>query len=168
MKWNSEKIAKYQEFARVYVAAYSQKIDCADLAIAALVDFAKKEGLPIRFKYYDKSWRWVAFDPANDDAQEFKKRAMVMFGALNVIDNTKGIPIAAARPGDFIMSKWNNSLGHTRVIHSITPIQNKFKVVWYQGNLPPVKPERKEDFFSNIGSVYGQQPRRWNFEQFEH
>ena len=101
MKWSGEKTAKYHEFARFYVAAYSQKIDCADLAIAALVEFAKKEGLPVRFKYYDKSSQWVAFDPAKDDAQEFKRRAMIMFGALNVIDNTKTIPIAAAKPGGF-------------------------------------------------------------------
>lgn len=92
---------------------------------------------------------------------------MIMFGALNVIDNTKEVGIANAKPGDFIMSKWSNTLGHTRVIHSVTPTENKFKVVWYQRNLPPVKPEKREDFFSNIDGVYGEKPRRWNFEQFD-
>lgn len=167
MKWNDQAKIKYHEFAKGYVAAYSQKIDCADLAIATLVEFAKKENLPIRFKYYDQTWKWIAFSPERDDAQDFKKRAMIMFGALNVIDNTVKVSINAAKPGDFIMSKWNNSLGHTRVIYSVVPVQNKFKVIWYQGNLPPVKPERKEDFFSNVQSVYEQQPRRWNFGQFE-
>jgi hypothetical protein len=38
--------------------------------------------------------------------------------------------------------------------------------VWYQGNLPPVKPEKRTDLFSNIEDVYNKQPRRWNFEQF--
>lgn len=168
MKWTNEIKTKYHEFARGYVAAYNQKIDCADLAISALVEFASKENLPIKFKYYDKGWKWIAFNPSHDDVQDFKKRAMLMFGALNVIDNTVGIPIAIARPGDFIMSKWNNTLGHTRVIHSVTPVKDKFKVIWYQGNLPPVKPERREDIFSNIYGVYGHQPRRWNFEQFDH
>ncbi len=166
MEWSNEIKAKYHQFARFYVAAYSQKIDCADLAIATLVEFAKKESLPIKFKYYDKGWQWITFLP-KDDAQKFKKYAMNMLGALNVIDNTIKVSIAAAKPGDFIMSKWNNSLGHTRVIYSITPVKNKFKVIWYQGNLPPVRPEKKEDFFSNINSVYEQQPRRWNFEQFK-
>lgn len=166
MEWNNEIKAKYHQFAGFYVAAYHQKIDCADLAIATLVEFANKESLPIKFKYYNSGWQWITFSP-KDDAQKFKKQAMDMLGALNVIDNTIKVSIAAAKPGDFIMSKWNNSLGHTRVIHSITPVKNKFIVVWYQGNLPPVIPEKREDFFSNINSVYEQQPRRWNFEQFK-
>lgn len=166
MKWNSEVQAKYQAFAKLYISSYNQKIDCADLAIATLVDFAQKEKLPLKFKYYKHGWQWFPFDPEKDDAQKFKQSAMSMFGALNIIDNTKIIQIGFAKPGDFIMSKWSGALGHTRVIYSVTPVENKFKVVWYQGNLPPVKPEQREDYFSNIANVYQQQPRRWNFEQF--
>lgn len=168
MQWTASEIAKYHSFTKNYIARYSQKIDCADLAIAALVEFSAQQKLPIRFKYYQSGWKWLEFDPEHHDPEKFKKNAMTLLGALNVIDNTRKIPIPQAKAGDFIMSKWNNSLGHTRVIHSITPAGNTFKVVWYQGNLPPVKPEKREDVFPNIPSVYEDGPRRWNFDQFNH
>lgn len=168
MPWTNEKISSYYSFAKTYVSSYNSKIDCADLAIAALVEFSVKENLPVKFKYYSKGWAWLNFDPQIDDAKKFKTKAMRMLGALNVIDNTKPITIGLAKSGDLIMSKWNPALGHTRIIYSVKPIpkDNKYEVVWYQGNLPPVKPEKKTDYFSNISSVYGGTPRRWNFEQF--
>lgn len=166
MVWTSEKQVKYQQFAKHYISTYSTKIDCADLGIAALVDFSKKEKLPIRFKYYSSGWKWINYSPSSDNADDFKTNAMRMLGALNIIDNTKKVPIGASRGGDFIMSRWNNSLGHTRVIHTVTPVKDKYKVVWYQGNLPAVIPEKREEFFSNIQGVFDKQPRRWNFEQF--
>lgn len=131
------------------------------------MEFAAKEKLPIRFKHYDRGWKWTEFSPERDKVQELKRRSMIMFGALNVIDNTTEVGISNAEYGDFIMSKWSNTLGHTRVICSVTPTGSKFKVVWYQGNLPPAKPEKRVDFFSNIDGVYDEKPRRWNFEQFE-
>jgi CMP-2-keto-3-deoxyoctulosonic acid synthetase len=75
---------------------------------------------------------------------------MQMLGALNVIDNTRPISIGSAKSGDLIMTKWNPTLGHTRIIHSVRHVAkiNKYEVVWYQGNLPPVKPEMKKDYFS--------------------
>lgn len=166
MKWNSEIRLRYQEFSKNYISTYPNKIDCADLAIATLVEFAKIEKLPIKFKYYSSGWQWISYTPTTDNANEFKQKAMTMLGALNVIDNTIKIPIAASKAGDFIMSRWGDSLGHTRVIFSVTPIKEKYNVVWYQGNLPAVKPEKREDLFSNIQEVFEQQPRRWNFEQF--
>ena len=165
MTWNNESKQKYYNFAKNYISAYHQRIDCADLAIVTLIEFAKQEKLPVKFKYYKGGWNWLNYSP-QDDAQAFKKQAKMMLGALNVIDNTIKVQIQAAKSGDFIMSKWNNNLGHTRVIHSVTPEKNKFKVIWYQGNLPPVRPEKREDLFSNIESVYEEKPRRWNFEQF--
>ncbi len=166
MEWNIEKQVKYQQFAKQYISNYSTKIDCADLGISALVDFSKQESLPIRFKYYSNGWQWISYAPLSDDADIFKISAMRMLGALNIIDNTKKISISASRGGDFIMSRWSNSLGHTRVIHTVTPIKDKFKVVWYQGNLPAVIPEKREELFSNIEGVFDKQPRRWNFAQF--
>lgn len=165
MDWTKDKQNKYHKFAKTYIASYGKKIDCADLAIVTLVEFADKEKLPVRFKYYDKGWQWVEF-ALGDDKKKFKKQAMNMLGALNIIDNTLKVGVASAKAGDFIMSRWSSSQGHTRVIQSIIPEGNKFKVVWYQGNLPPVKPERREEYFANINGVYEQQPRRWNFEQF--
>jgi hypothetical protein len=97
-----------------------------------------------------------------------------ILGALNIIDNTKPIPLAAAGPGDLIMTKHSNSLGHTRVIYSIREVQTGFwfwkqtktQVTWYQGNLPPVVPQRKEmswDALLSGGNIYGNSSRRWRF-----
>ncbi len=169
MPWTNGKINAYQEYTKTYISSFSTKIDCADLAIASLVDFAAKENLPIRLKYYAKGWHWMEYDPANMNASKFKKAAMLKLGALNVIDNSKPIPISLAKSGDLIMSKWNPILGHTRIIYSVNheKKQNKYKITWYQGNLPPVKPEKKTDYFSSISGVFGGTPRRWNFEQFD-
>jgi hypothetical protein len=150
MSWNSAKISSYHNYAKTYISSYTAKIDCADLAIAALIDYSAKENLPVKLKYYNKGWAWLEFDPKSDDSRGFKTKAMQMLGALNVIDNTRPISIGSAKSGDLIMTKWNPTLGHTRIIHSVRHVAkiNKYEVVWYQGNLPPVKPEMKKDYFS--------------------
>jgi hypothetical protein len=166
--WTDDKINGYHTYAKTYIESYTQKIDCADLALASLIDFASLHTLPIRLKYYSAGWKWKEFDPEKDNATNFKRDALIMLGALNVIDNTVSITIDQAKAGDLIMSKWSNSLGHTRIIHSVERGEGTgtYKVVWYQGNLPPVVPERKEADFNSIPNVYGNSPRRWNFEQF--
>ena len=169
MPWSdTTTINDYHSFVQTYISNYASKIDCADLAIAALVDFASARKLPLKIKYYSSGWKWYTYNPDTDNAIVFKNNTMKMLGALNVIDNTNPVPIGMARPGDLIMSKWDNSRGHTRIIHTIDydPQSKKYTVTWYQGNIPPVKPEgEKEDFFK-IKGVYGGTPRRWNFEQF--
>lgn len=166
--WTSGKIDVFHAYAKNYISEYGQKIDCADLAIAVLADFAGAHSLPIRFKYHSHGWKWKVFNPDNQKTTEFKSESMNLFGALNVIDNTVSIPISKAKSGDLIMTKHSNSLGHTRVIYSVSPDPRagKYFVIWYQGNLPPVVPERKQGDFDSIANVYGQNPRRWNFEQF--
>ncbi len=168
MGWTDKDIVRYHQFAKVYISTYGKKIDCADLAISALIEFASKNKLPIKLKYYQGGWNWFNYNPSVDKAFKYKTNAMRMLGALNVIDNTKPIPLELAKPGDFLMTKWSSALGHTRIIYSIELKADvkDFNVVWYQGNLPPVKPEKKTDMFSKIGDVYGQSPRRWSFEQF--
>lgn len=168
MPWDSTKVGAYQRYAKSYISSFNTRIDCADLAIATLVDFAAKKKLPVKLKYYSSGWQWMEFNPNTMDAKNFKQSAMRQLGALNVIDNTKPISIGLAKAGDLIMSKWSRSLGHTRIIYSVThdAKRKKYEVVWYQGNLPPVKPEKKTDYFSNISGVYGDQPRRWKFDQF--
>lgn len=120
-------------------------------------------------EYYAGSWGWLEFDPKKSNVKEFKATAMRQLGALNVIDNTKRILIGAENSGDLIMPKWSSTSGYTRIIYSVTLNRkniNTFDVVWYQGNLPIVIPQRKTSIFSNISGVYQDQPRRWNFEQF--
>lgn len=169
MPWDRGKIDAYHVYAKTYVSNYGQKIDCADLAIAALVSFAEKESLPVRLKYYSGGWKWKTFTPGETNAKDFKREAMRDLGALNVIDNTKPVAVNAAKAGDLVMSKWSPTLGHTRIIYSVKYDSSlkKYEVIWYQGNLPPVVPEQKTDYFSNISGVFGGTPRRWNFAQFD-
>jgi hypothetical protein len=131
MPWTSMKISSYYNFAKTYVSSYNAKIDCADLAIAVLVDFSAKENLPVKLKYYNNGWEWLIFDPETDNTKEFKTKAMRMLGALNIIDNTEPILMGLAKSGDLIMSKWNPALGHTRIIYSVklVPKNNKYEVV---------------------------------------
>ncbi|MEN8179213.1 MAG: hypothetical protein ABFS39_11445 [Pseudomonadota bacterium] len=168
MPWNTTNIKAYQQYAKSYISSFNARIDCADLAIAALVDFAAKETLPVKLKYYSSGWQWMEFDPNTMETMKFKQTAMRQLGALNIIDNTKPIQIGLAKSGDLIMSKWSPTLGHTRIIYSVKydAKNKKFEVIWYQGNLPPVKPEKKTEYFSNVSGIYGGTPRRWKFEQF--
>ena len=168
MGWTGKEIDRYHQFAKQYISTYGARIDCADLAISTLIEFAGKNELPVKLKYFQGGWKWMNFNPLVDNAARFRNDAMRMLGALNIIDNTKPIFIGSAMPGDFIMSKWNSALGHTRIIYSIAykSQEKDYNIVWYQGNLPPVIPEKRTGLFSEIESVYGHQPRRWNFDQF--
>lgn len=166
MPWQATDIDKYQLYAKSYIEGYDKKIDCADLAIACLADFASTNSLPVKLKYYAGGWKWLEFTPGTTSAAAFKDKAMMMLGALNVIDNTHSIQLADVKAGDLIMTKWNASLGHTRIVHSISQDASGYLVTWYQGNLPAVVPEKREGYFSTIENVFGNKPRRWNFAQF--
>lgn len=50
--WTSEKISEYHKFMGPFISGYPDKIDCADLALEGLVEFAFQHGLPIKLKYY--------------------------------------------------------------------------------------------------------------------
>ena len=170
MTWSKETIEQYHSFAKTYVSTYTHKIDCADLALAMLADFAAQNKLIVKLKSWSSgNWEWFGYNPDKDDAAKYKKRIMSMLGAVNVIDNTKAIPIASAKPGDVIMSQWSGSSGHTRIIYELTfdPKTSDYDVIWYQGNLPVVIPQKKTGTFSSINGVFGGSPRRWKFEQFE-
>ncbi|MBA3512314.1 hypothetical protein [Sphingomonas sp.] len=171
MAWSSKQQSSYAAFMHNYVRNYSQPIDCADLALAGLATFAGQNALPVRlFDYEERPKRWLAFDPATDDWQRYSRRIRSEMGAINVIENSRAITLEHARAGDLIMTQnhGGGSTGHTRIITSIQleEGQNDYLVEWYQGNLPPVVPERREALFRTIPNVYGASPRRWRFDQF--
>lgn len=169
--WTHEKTFAYRLFTRRYIAGYAGEIDCADLALTSLVEYAYESTLPLRLMYYDHSWK--TYDSASrPDNEEYKRLVARNMGALNVIDSSHAIPIADASAGDLIMSRLDSRLGHTRIIYEITPIVGEsgapdHDVVWFQGNLPPVVPQRRHAVFSSIEHVYGEKPRRWSFDAFD-
>jgi hypothetical protein len=170
MPWTQAAIDGYTSFSKTYIAGFDEAIDCADLALSALVDYAAANRLPVRLRYFAKGkWDWYAMPAGSRKAASFKSNALRMLGALNVIDNTRKVPLASARAGDMIMTRWSSTLGHTRIIDRITfdPAAGDYRVVWYQGNLPPVVPQRRTGLFGAIGNVYENAPRRWKFSQFD-
>ena len=170
MPWTKAAIDGYASFSQTYVPRFADEIDCADLALSALVDYALANRLPVRLRYFAKgTWDWYALPAGSRKGATFKRNALRMLGALNVIDNTRKIPIETARAGDFIMTRWSPTLGHTRIIDRIAfdPAAGDYRVVWYQGNLPPVVPQRRTGLFAGITNVYDNAPRRWRFSQFD-
>ena len=112
--WTYEKTFAYRLFTKRYISGYAGEIDCADLALVSLVEYAYENALPLKLKYYDHGWK--TYDSASHpDKEEFKRLVTRNMGALNVIDNSHAIPITEASAGDLIMSRWDSRLGHTRI-----------------------------------------------------
>lgn len=167
LSWDNATMLRYSQHAKAYVESYAEAIDCADLAILCLADFASQNGLPVKLRYYaGRAWNWYHYIPGESNAGVFMRKATGNLGALNVIDNTNVMQLANARAGDLIMTRWNASLGHTRIITEIGLVDGDYEVTWYQGNLPPAIPEKRNEKFSRISNVFGNLPRRWNFAQF--
>lgn len=173
--WSATVIEKFHNGSSRYIEDTfinaKVKIDCADLAIEYLLDFARHEKLPVGLRFYTgKKWDTYTVKPEQKNFASAKTYAKRNFGALNVIDNTVAIDWSDAKAGDLIMSKWSGSLGHTRVIASLTLGKDKKSgnVTFYQGNLPAVVPVKKTQKISDIdfGKLDDKRPRRWNFKKF--
>ena len=147
------------------------EIDCADLALAYLIDFAVERKLPVALRYYASgAWETFHLKPRAQNASSAKKYVLRMFGARNVIDNTVAIKLGEARPGDLVMSKWRSG-GHTRVITKIVAdsTSGDAVVTFYQGNLPPVVPVKKVQSLGAIDHgllAADEKLRRWAFSRF--
>ena len=114
-----------------------EKSDCADVAIAALIRCAEKNGLPLRFKYYykekGKKGEWRYFDSQSDkykSREEFETEMRAQLGAINVLDNTKSTKMENVEPGDMFVydlrSHGNpNYTGHTMPILGVTQPQGE-------------------------------------------
>lgn len=182
LSWSSEDEQRFAAFVPGFVSGYSKKIDCAGLALHALTTFAGQNRLPVRLYDFDDptnprfdkkigSKRWITFDPRASDPKAYWRHISVQLGAVNVIENSRRIDMQDARAGDLIMSKNEGPgdyTGHTRVVvEKRWDAQRKdWWVSRYEGNLPPVVPELRESYFSEISDVYMNRPRRWSFEDF--
>lgn len=173
--WTAALIKKYHDGTKAYIednfVKTKVKVDCADLALSYLVDFAHENSLPITIKYYaSKKWQKYQIKAKQKDIANAKSYVNINFGALNVIDNTKPIAVSEAKPGDLIMSKWAGGGGHTRVIIEIKTgkTDGDASVTFYQGNLPAAIPIKKTETLKDIdfGEVTDKRPRRWRFEAF--
>ncbi|MEQ1696192.1 MAG: hypothetical protein ABL901_10185 [Hyphomicrobiaceae bacterium] len=176
-EWDGNARLAYAQHAASFVSVYPAAIDCAHLAVEALIDFSFGK-YPIALSCYDeKSDAWVtAFSGDFNSKSAFSSAAIPDAHELWV-KNTVEVKATELSPGDLIMTmRPNYSHGHTRIVHSVDASidpSNPY-VVCYQGNLPIKIPVRAEGYLADI--VNRQDPfdpkgaktlpRRWFFDHF--
>jgi hypothetical protein len=175
LKWSTQDQLDFAAFVPNFAQNYQDKIDCADLALDALITFAADRRLPVRLFDFDgppgHRKRWLTYNPRSDDWRTTRAFLLEQLGAINVIENSRKIELDEVRSGDLIMHENTTGggyTGHTRLLISAKYDADKrdHYLVRYEGTLPPVVPELKQGWFSELDDVYGGSPRRWNFGQF--
>jgi hypothetical protein len=171
--WSQADRDEYSEFMSEFVSSYTEAVDCADLAIIGLVEFAASRNLPVRlFDFELRPRRWFDFTPGSTDKDDYIARARAELGAVNLIDNTSPVHVSELRGGDLILSELpqEDSTGHTRIVTAshYDAGQDDWLIDWYQGTLPPARPAARQFLFRRIPNPHNVrlQPRRWNFAQF--
>lgn len=88
-------------------------LDCADLSIDMICEYAATNGLPIEWRvYYPPERRFVVV--RNTDAQfdtpaDFSRWSKHFLGAINLADNTVPITYDEWTGGDMVLMNWNQS-----------------------------------------------------------
>jgi hypothetical protein len=165
-------LAALHAFSRRYVRDMIRRrraIDCADLAIEIWIMFGERFRVPVSFRIWDSTGRrWVIATRAGvhtargrtrvrsfTSTNAFVRWVQINLGAQGLIGNTFAVTGGHRRAvaGDVFLWQWRNmrtrrlaSVGHTQILDSVTrgrggPMTDTITV--YQGNLPPVVPERR-------------------------
>ena len=115
------------------IKASGEKMDCADVAFAALIRSAEELCLPLRLRIYNakaKKFEWWSFKNYKD-RESFEKAIRANAGAINILDNTKKVKYQNVEPGDMIIYDLRyhrrNYTGHTMIIIEVKA--NKFRVI---------------------------------------
>jgi hypothetical protein len=198
-------LATLSSFSRAYVRDMIRRgraIDCADLAIDIWIRFGERYGLPVSFRVWDSTnRRWLVATRAGVHTSRSRMRVRSFasvdafsgwvqrnLGAQGLIGNTFAVTGGHRRAvaGDVFLWQWRSiptrrlaRTGHTQILDSVTrgrggPMTDTVTV--YQGNLPPVVPERRTRparfFYQNrtatlsagphTGIPVGPGPRRFN------
>lgn len=118
------------------------KLDCADLSIALLCEYAAINKLPVSWRaYYPPERRFVTFsntDRQFKDAESFRLWSQHFLGAMNLADNTYAVTYDEWAGGDMVLMDWNQSeespnFGEREVWH--TYLIGKPDEVLYYGNI---------------------------------
>lgn len=100
------------ERADRYVAD-GTRLDCADLSIALLCEYAAKHGLPVTWRvYYPPEKQFVSV--RNTDRQfaspeDFRIWSQWFLGAMNLADNSEPISYDEWAGGDMVLFDWNQT-----------------------------------------------------------
>lgn len=88
-------------------------LDCADLSIDMIIEYAATNGLPIEWRvYYPPERRFVVVkntDAQFDTVADFSRWSKHFLGAINLADNTVPIGYDEWAGGDMVLMNWNQS-----------------------------------------------------------
>jgi len=134
--WNKEFYNGYRKHVAraAYTFAGHPHLDCADLSISLLIDFAFVNGLPLTFKTNDgsilssktteqKPAHWLSCAREWSDAMEYKSAVLSEIGTYalwnhNTQENLHG-PLAS--PGDLMIRFHKNGFHHTALVSAVYP-----------------------------------------------
>ena len=176
--WNSSKEEAFREkfnknVNNVADAAIkdNKTIDCADVALTALVDTAKEMGLRLTFDVWDSSKKKYVSHSSSDS--KFKNKKEFLFfvkqnmGAITFLDDRTTKETTKLTIGDLVMfdlrGQSSNYQGHTVIMTGVVDMTNKI-ISTVQGHIVGVP--TKENY--KIGTpMYGADPqyRRFRFDK---
>lgn len=89
------------------------RLDCADLSIDLVIEYAAANGLPIEWRvYYPPERKFVTFrntDRQFASVEDFSRWSKHFLGAINLADNTVPISYDEWAGGDMVLMNWNQS-----------------------------------------------------------
>ena len=149
----------------------NKTIDCADVALTALVDTAKEMGLRLTFDVWDSSKKKYVSHSSSDS--KFKNKKEFLFfvkqnmGAITFLDDRTTKETTKLTIGDLVMfdlrGQSSNYQGHTVIMTGVVDMTNKI-ISTVQGHIVGVP--TKENY--KIGTpMYGTDPqyRRFRFDK---
>jgi len=169
----------YQSWAKERADKYvtdRTRLDCADLSIALLCEYAALNKLPVVWRaFYPPERRFVTVtneDRQFDTPEAFRKWSQWFLGAMNLADNTDAITYDEWAGGDMLLMDWNQTdespnFGDREVWHTYL-IGEPDQVIYYGnisgGNALPVTrvtSGSRMDMVRNHPDRYGHSPRRY-------
>ncbi|MCO5172364.1 MAG: SH3 domain-containing protein [Planctomycetes bacterium] len=100
------------ERAREHEAART-RLDCADLAIDLVIEYAARHGLPVEWRvWYPPERRFVTVKSSDrqfGSPEAFSDWSKYYLGALNLADNTVAISYDDWAGGDVVLMNWNQT-----------------------------------------------------------
>jgi hypothetical protein len=89
------------------------RLDCADLSIDMIIEYAAANGLPLEWRVYNApEKKFVTIkntDRQFDTPADFSTWSKHFLGAMNLADNTTAITYSQWAGGDMVLMNWNQS-----------------------------------------------------------
>lgn len=102
--WNSDDVEQFADFAGKQLPKYiGLNIDCADLALCVLIDYASLEGLPLSLR--NRSINYDSYSEKFKDIESYKNIIKTQLGAEHIPLNAYTLNNDDAHVGDMIYKK---------------------------------------------------------------